>query len=112
MSPRQLSDLPVALITLIPDVVTVIARWFPFSCLLVLSMTLVVMLGTQDMAARAILMFGGAGAVMGRVLAVGAMMRAIGAMTSFMTFSVTVMTDNGARGWVRGWVTWSNYHCY
>jgi len=107
-----LSNLPVALVTLISDIVTIITHGLPFSCPLILSATLVVMFGTQDVAARAILVVGGAGALVRRVLAVGAAVRAIGAMASLVTFLMTVVTDDNTRGWVRGWVAWSSDHCY
>ena len=48
-------------------------------------------------------MLGEAGTFMGRVLAVGAVMGTIGAMTSLVTLLVTVVTDNRMGWWVQGW---------
>jgi len=56
------------------------------------------MLGSQDAATGAVLMFGGAGAFMGRILAVRTAAGAVRTVVSLVTFSVTVVTGNRARG--------------
>ena len=63
------------------------------------------MFGAQDVAARTILMLGGAGTFMGRVLAVRVMMGAIRAMSFLVTFLVAMMTDDDMRGWIQGGCT-------
>jgi len=60
------------------------------------------MLGAKDMAVGTILVVGGTSAFMRWVLTVGAVAGAIREMTSLMTFLVTVVTDNGTRGWIWG----------
>jgi len=53
-------------------------------------------------AARTILVIGGAGAFMRWVLTAGAVTGTIGAVTPLVTLLVTMVADNSMRGWIQG----------